>query len=801
MSNGADDLLPVPAAIPDWHGTSGAHDLPPEEDEGGADLGRYLDALLRRKWLIVGLSVFGLAAGVGLSRIIEPVYEAQATIHIETTPRGQPQAASPIRTGQLFESRAWIELMRSFTVLDEVVRRQRLYLSLAEPADSVLFRDFAVDEPFTPGAYTLTAEPSGELALSTVDRRLIERVPAGDSVGLTLGFRWKPEALRPRQIVQFRVNPPRDAAVALGTQLDINLPPVDGALMRLAFRGTDARATAATVNTVAERFVEVAALLKREKLSAFTEVLDRQLASSYAELRAAERALEGFRVGTITLPSDRGATPIAAGLAETRDPVFGAFFQLKLDRDGLQNERDAILRALDAPADSGGSLVVSLGTIPAVRASTELAASLADLGERRAEARRLRLGFTSEHPPLRQLEREIEELERNTVRTQARELADNLSQRIADLDVRIAASSREMQQIPPRVSEEQRLARDRTIAQNLYTSLQEAFEQAKLAELSAAPDVRILDRAVPPTTPVKDQLLIVIAGGLVGGFGLGIVLALLLDRMDSRLRYPEQVSRLGIQILGALPLVTRDKQGRADPAADAQLMEALRSIRMSMLYSHGTAGPFITTITSPGTGEGKSFLSSKLAKAFADSGHRTLLIDADTRRGSLHRVLGGFRKPGLLDYLAGTASLEQVTQTIPDRGMDFIGCGTRKSAGPELLASTAMAQLLMGLRSKYTVILIDSPPLGAGVDPLILASLCGSMVLVLRNGVSDRELAEAKVNDLQRLPIRLLGAVLNDVRTTGPYQYYAYLPGYRAEDEVEAAAAVVPKAKRLLRRG
>lgn len=797
MSRGSDELLPVQVTPhrPEFQDGGG---MPPDagfaDEEEQVSIGRYIDAVMRRKWMILGLGIAGLAAAVGVSKLVVPVYEAQATIHIETTPRGQQPTASPIRTSQLFESRAWLELLRSYRVLDEVARRRRLYLRPANVADSAAFAGFDLADTFRPGQYVLSATPSGEVRLAAATGAELDRAAAGDSVGRALGFRWVPAVPAAGTTVPFTVTSLRDVAVGLNADLNATLPPIDGAIMRLSFRGTDPASIAQTLNAIAERFVETAADLKRQKLSDYTEVLQRQLASAYAELRDAETSLEDFRVGTITLPSDRGASPIAPGLAQTRDPVFGAFFQLQTDRDDLRNQRNAIARILGAPADSAVDIAVALGTIPAVQASAELSAMLLDLGQRRAEARRLRLGFTSEHPPLRQLEREIAELERVTVPAQVREVMANLDLRIRDIDTRIAASSRDMQQIPPRVAEEARRERRVEIAENLYTSLQNAFEQAKLAELSAAPDVRVLDVAVPPRSPVRDQMLMILAGGVIGGFGLGIALALLLDRLDRRIRYPEQITQgLRIGILGALPLVRHDKSGKPEPEGAAHLLEALRSIRMSMVYAHGTAGTFVTTITSPGSGEGKSFLSANLAKSFADAGNRTLLIDGDTRRGALHRALGGFRKPGLLDLLTGAASVEQVIQRIPDRGIDFIGCGTRQSGGPELLASSQMAQLLMGLRAKYSVILIDCPPLGAGVDPLVLASLAGSMVLVLRNGVSDRELAESKMGDIQRLPIRILGAVLNDVETTGAYRYYAYLPGYRAEDEVGEREEEAPR--------
>jgi capsular exopolysaccharide synthesis family protein len=791
----------LPASIPAPHALSmpsaGRFELPPEEDdeEGGFDLHRYSSALLRHKWMIVGLGLLGLAAGAGVSRLIKPIYEAQASIQIVIPERDQ---RGPIQTSSLFGARGWIEISRSFEVLDEVVRRRRLFLQPTNAADSMSFMGFELAESFTPGDFMVGTNADGsEVRLMRATGEVVESAAPGDSLGRSLGFRWVPAQVN-RIAKGFRVIPPRDAAVALGREIETTPPGPEGSLLRLQLYGEDPRAIAATINAVAERFVEVATRLKREDLTTRTDVLRAQLARSQSELTAADNALEGFRIGTITLPSDRGGTPIAAGLAETRDPVFDAFFQLRLDREALVNDRDAIVRSLRAPADSSEALVVSLGTIPAIRAVSDLTSALTDLAARRAEARRMAVQFTPEYAPLRQLEQEVQTLERDVVRKRAQVVVDNLNQRIGDFDQRINASSREIQQIPPRVSEEARLRRDFEIAQEIHASLRSAFEQARLAELSAAPDVRVLDSAVPPTTPVADRIIMVIAGGLVGGLGLGIALALLLDRFDNRIRYPGQVTRdLGLQILGAIPLVRETKSRAANEDARAQLLEALRAIRMSMVYAHGTAGSFITTITSPGAGEGKSFLSANLAKSFADAGQSTLLIDGDTRRGALHRTLGVSRKPGLLDFLSGTTTLESAIQTIPARGFDFLACGTRMSSGPELLASPAMAQMLMGLRSRYAAIIVDSPPLGAGIDPLVLASLCGSMVLVLRNGVTDQDLAESKLGDLHRLPIRLLGAVLNDVKPEGIYRYYSYLPGYRADDEgVEVEGPDTPPSKR-----
>jgi capsular exopolysaccharide synthesis family protein len=191
------------------------------------------------------------------------------------------------------------------------------------------------------------------------------------------------------------------------------------------------------------------------------------------------------------------------------------------------------------------------------------------------------------------------------------------------------------------------------------------------------------------------------------------------------------------------------------------------------------------TVSSPGSGDGKSLLSANLALSFADAGYRTLLVDGDIRRGGQHTVFGADVQPGLLNYLASQAGLEQILQKSPHERLTFVARGTRVQGGPELLASLGMAELMSQLRTRFDAIIFDSPPLGAGIDPLALAVHTGSLLIVLRVGETDRKLALAKLETVYRLPIRVLGAVLNEVRAEGVYRYYAY--GYGDE----AAAATV----------
>src|SRR5690606_25809340 len=160
--------------------------------------------------------------------------------------------------------------------------------------------------------------------------------------------------------------------------------------------------------------------------------------------------------------------------------------------------------------------------------------------------------------------------------------------------------------------------------------------------------------------PSKNQAPQVLLMAILGSLGLGLAGAILLDMMDRRVRYPEQVTGgMGLPIIGVVPRV-KSVNGRAGAENKAQLIESFRSIRLSLNHAYGAAGPVMLTISSPGSGDGKSFISSNLALAFAELGERTLLIDGDIRRGALHRLFGVTRKPGLTDLLSGEATLDEV---------------------------------------------------------------------------------------------------------------------------------------------
>lgn len=754
--------------------------------ENGVDWRRYVHAILRYRWLILLVTALGTGAGVVMARFVPVEYVAQATLWIEVSGRNEANQG-PIRSAELLDSSAWVALLRSYTVLDEVVRELRLYLKPASPADSTVLATFRLRDRFQPGSYRLEVDAAGErFTLATVEGAVLERGRVGEAVGAELGFQWTPPAseLTPERVIAFAVTTPRAAAQQLNAALITSMDG-EGNFLELRLRNSDPQRAAATVNALAQRQVEVAADLKRSKLDELTKILDEQLQYAENNLRQAEMDLEGFRVQTITLPAER-ATPVTPGLEYTQDPVFANYFSMQIEREQLRRDRDAIQRAL-ADASSGGWSTDAIDVIPAVQNSSELRSALDALTAARAELRALRRDYTEQHPLVRQGTADVERLQTETLPRLASQLAQELDTRAQALGQLIGSASQELEQIPPRAIEEARLTRRVAIAENLYTMLQGRYEEARLAAVSSIPDVRILDEAVVPERPAgSDQRPLIILMAMGGSLGLAVLGAILRDRTDRRLRYPLQVTHdLGLPILGAVPHVERKNARRDDDALQA--LEAFREIRLSVSHAYGAAGPLVLAITSPGAGDGKSFVSSNLALGLAELGRRTLLIDGDIRRGDLHRLLDCPRKPGLTDYLLGNARPDEIIQSTAYPSLSLIASGTRIQEGPELLGSSAMAQLLNGLRPNYDAILVDTAPLGAGVDPFVLGTLTGNLLLVLRTGATDREMALAKLELLDRLPIRILGAILNDVPSRGAYQryyHYSYLSGYEAHDEV-----------------
>ena len=735
----------------------------------GIPWGRYIEALRRSLWLIAVIVALGTVAGFFYARRIKPVYEVQATIWVSP---GLAAESGPIRGGQLLPHTSWTELLRSFAIIDPVVHNLHLNVTYKQARDSVLFREFESRPNLRPGQYVLETTPAGHYTLSLHDGTVVEKGNVGDSIGRSVGFGWSPDPalIGKRREIEFGVATPRSTSVALVSKLRTTLPD-DGQFLSLSLTGSDPSRTAQTLNAWSDELVASSGDLKKRHLLEFKKILSDQLAVAENELRNSEIELERFRVNTITLPS--GDSPLPGGVQATRDPVIANYFQQKGTLAEVQAERAAIERML-AETKGGPLKPESFLMLPEVLSNTpQLRAAIEELGSRQASLRTEQQFLTDANPRIQQLNAAIHTLEYETIPRIVQGVLVSLRAREQDISSRVDAQSRELRQIPSRSIEEMRLVRQVSASENLYGVLKGRYEEVSLAEAQSSPDLSMLDYAVAPTHPTSNEGPRYIFLAVMASFGLGAALSLLRDRLDRRFRYPDQATHeLGLTIAGTVPQFKARRDGKMDIEVMSQAVEAFRTLRLAVRYGFPDDSPVVLTVTSPNSTDGKSLVSSNLALAFANAGHRTLLIDGDVRRGALHGTFDVPVTPGLVEYLCDSIPMENIVKSTSSENLYIVPRGKRRNRAPELLLSDDMANLVRRARGAFEVVIIDSPPFSAGVDAYALGAAAGTVLVVLRPGISDRRLAAAKLEVLDRLPVRVLGAVLNGVPVGGLYRYY-----------------------------
>ena len=757
---------------------------PPPPPPEPSDWQRYLTAVMRHKWLVLGITLLGTVAGLIATRFLDPRYTAKSILWVDVAV-GRDRG---VQTDETFDSRAWVELVTSNAVLDTVVRAQRLFLRPTTPADSTALSGFDVTARVVPGKYRLIVDRAGKaFRLEMEDGTVVQRGRVGQPVGDNIGFDWTPTAaqLKPGRTIEFGVAAIPDASTALAQDIKVRLDPA-GNLMRLRLKGNSAAQTAATLNAITHRVIEVATDMKRRKFSELAAVLDSQYQHAKDELTRTEEALRGYRQRTIERPQIMSAP--GGGLS-----VQGSDVTTQMKEDMDQRRRDRVLLEQFANRAATGSVSVEMwNSIPSVQKSQMMQLALADLAKKQGELRTMRQTYTEDAAQVKQMQAELSTLEHQQIPSLARILARDVGEVVAITKPRVDTLRRQLYAAPTIALEQDRLLREQQMAQEQFINVSKQYEATKLSLISTLPEVRVLDPAVEPRRPAADYAPLLILLAAMASFGVAVAGVTLKDRMDPKVRYPEQITgRMQLAILGAVPHVSWRLGANGD--GPAQVIEALRGLRLRVLHAQAGEGPLTLTITSPGIGDGKSFVSLNLALSFADAGYRTVLVDGDTRRGVQHKALKTPSTPGLTDVVAGRVPLDAALRQTSYPGLTFLSSGTRMQRAPERLLSQNMRDLMARLRSMFDVVIVDSPPLGAGADPLVLGTLTENLLLVLRTGQSDLNLASTKLEVLNALPVRVIGAVLNDVRSSGVYRYYMYSSAeYELVDEEGPTREALP---------
>lgn len=394
-----------------------------------------------------------------------------------------------------------------------------------------------------------------------------------------------------------------------------------------------------------------------------------------------------------------------------------------------------------------------------------------ELQQKQAE---LSAKYTNDHPLILQIDAQITEI----------------NKKIADLNNRLT-------QLPETQRLYLQLYRDVKVNTELYTSLLNSYQQLKIANAGEIGNVRIIDTAVEPVKPIKPKKLIVLILSIfIGGF-IGVLIALLRNMMRSGVNDSTQIeNELDLPVYATVPRspiqetrmsILKKKKSipiLAVKSSDDIAIESLRSIRTAIHFALTSAKNNIIMIAGPSPEVGKSFISTNLATIFAQGNKRVLLIDADMRRGYMHKYFDVDVKPGLSELLSGQADLTQVLHKTQVANLDVITRGKSPTNPSEMLSSTQFKDLLEKFQTQYDHIIIDTPPVLAVTDGIIISQYTGVNLIVARYAKSHMKELELTVNRFEQAGVKVNGFILNDIQrsSSGGYGYnYAY--AYKAQKE------------------
>ena len=396
--------------------------------------------------------------------------------------------------------------------------------------------------------------------------------------------------------------------------------------------------------------------------------------------------------------------------------------------------------------------------------SITLETQKAELEQRVAEAS---AKYTGEHPVMQQMNAQL----------------GAINSKIAELEGTL-------RRLPELQRQYLQLFREVEVKQQLYTGLLNSYQQLRIAKAGEIGNVRIVDTAVEPIEPIKPKKLQILILSIFLGAFLGTLLALLRNMMRSGIKDATQIeNELDLPVYATVPrsviqesrikLLKKKKNIPILAVKDSGdiAIESLRSMRTAIHFALMNATNNVIAISGPAPEIGKSFITTNLATILAQGGKRVLVIDGDMRRGYLHKYFNAEIQPGLAELLNHQNSYEDIVQTSTVDNLYFVTRGKSPVNPSELLSTDQFKTFLDQASAHFDHILIDTPPVLAVTDGIIIAQYTGVNLLIARHGKTQIKELEITVNRFEQANVKVNGVILNDVQkgAAGSYGYnYAY---------------------------
>jgi succinoglycan biosynthesis transport protein ExoP len=320
--------------------------------------------------------------------------------------------------------------------------------------------------------------------------------------------------------------------------------------------------------------------------------------------------------------------------------------------------------------------------------------------------------------------------------------------------------------------------------ESIYTLLLTRYQEAKITEAMKTAEIQVVDEAlVPffPTSPHHGQNLML---GVLLGLILGLIATFLLEYLDTSIKNPDDLeSILEIPVLGTIGKFA-DSNGGEEAYSRSCLLshnnpkspfaEAYRIIRTNIMLADVDKPPKTILMTSAMVGEGKTTTCVNLATVMAQTGEKVILVDSDLRRSHLHHVFRIGREPGVTNFLARNATIEEVINPTIVDNLYFVPSGYLPPNPSELLASRRMEEMIEELKANSDVVIFDAPPVMVVTDAVILAKKLDGVIVVVHASITDRMLANRAVKNLKDVGTLVMGGILNGFTASRSYSRYGY---------------------------
>ncbi|MEQ6341798.1 MAG: polysaccharide biosynthesis tyrosine autokinase [Gammaproteobacteria bacterium] len=717
-----------------------APQLPMDEGDDVISLGEMIATALEYKWLMLAVTGLAVILGAGWLFISTPIYQADALLQIE----GQKGVSALKELQPLMEEdstsvSSQLEIIKSRMILGRVVDNLKLDI-VATPAHMPVMGAAMArwhDGPVL--AEPLFGEPKyawgGELI--KVESLEVPRPLLGMRLTLVAGDNGRYQLLDDHNapLLQGAVGEP-----AVGKDMSLYISQLK------ARPGTHFILTRVSQEDAINRLRANFAVNERVKLSGIIE----------ATLKGADATQTAVILNDIINAYVRQNVEYRS--AEAANTLKFLETQLPI----LKKQSDAAEAAYNNYRQSRGSVDLDIET-------QGVLASLVDLDKETVKLQQerdlLRQNFTPDHPRIQATDSMLERLKSK------RSLLNATVSRLPDTQQAVV-----------------RLKRDVEVSNRLYTELLNTAQQLRVSKAGTVGDARIIDQAVVSSHPVEPKGPLIMGISLLLGLLASIVIIWLLRSLRVVVEDPEKIEQqLSLPVYASVPhskteialsRTLKPGKGKGEMLAvdypDDDAIESLRSLRATIHFALLDAAKGSILITGSRQGVGKSFISKNLGAVMAQSGKKVAIIDADLRKGHLHREFGMKRESGVSEFVSGSVSLNDILKPTQVPGLTLITTGQMPPNPSELLMHPRFEELLQRISELHDIVIVDAPPILAVSDAAIIGRLTGATLLVARAGMHPIRELEQAVKRLNQAGVQVKGFVFNDLDTTRQRYRYGY---------------------------